>query len=127
MHDAGKVIIGIIIFLVLVTFPIWFAIAGGRTGEMPELAKPVHGDDCVLPSEEMKETHMFLLDDWRDEVVRDNDRWYTAFDGQIYEKSLTRTCLDCHASKADFCDRCHNYLEVSPYCWDCHINPEEIR
>jgi hypothetical protein len=40
--------------------------------------------------------------------------------------SLSNTCLDCHSNKAEFCDRCHNYASVSPYCWDCHIdNPKE--
>ena len=28
--------------------------------------------------------------------------------------SLTRTCMDCHSNKAEFCDRCHNYLAVRP-------------
>ena len=28
----------------------------------------------------------------------------------------------CHANKAEFCDRCHNYAAVKPYCWDCHID-----
>jgi hypothetical protein len=39
--------------------------------------------------------------------------------------SLTNTCLDCHPNKDTFCDRCHNYMAVSPYCWDCHIVPEQ--
>jgi hypothetical protein len=51
-------------------------------------------------------------------------RTFTAFDGKSYTMALTQTCLKCHASKADFCDRCHNYAGVAPYCWDCHIDPK---
>ena len=40
--------------------------------------------------------------------------------------SLTNTCLGCHSNKAQFCDQCHNYLEVTPYCWDCHVDPITI-
>ncbi len=45
--------------------------------------------------------------------------------GMEYQKSLTGTCMKCHANKADFCDTCHNYLGVSPTCWDCHNFPKE--
>ena len=31
-----------------------------------------------------------------------------------------------YTSTNDFCDRCHNYLAVSPYCWDCHVDPKEF-
>ncbi|MGD8893899.1 MAG: menaquinol oxidoreductase, partial [Desulfobacterales bacterium] len=37
------------------------------------------------------------------------------------------TCLDCHEEKAEFCDKCHNYASVSPYCWECHIDPKETK
>ncbi len=127
MHNTGKVIIGLLIFLVIAAFPIWYAVAGGKTGDMPELEKAVKGENCVMDSVEMREIHMALLDEWRDEVVREDDRWYKSMtlDSTI-EKSLTRSCLGCHASKADFCDRCHDYLAVSPYCWDCHVDPKEF-
>ena len=26
--------------------------------------------------------------------------------------------------KADFCDKCHTYASVKPYCWDCHTEPK---
>ncbi len=38
--------------------------------------------------------------------------------------SLTLTCLECHSNKDKFCDRCHDYLRVSPGCWDCHNVPK---
>jgi hypothetical protein len=41
--------------------------------------------------------------------------------------SLTGTCLDCHSDKEKFCDACHTYSAVDPYCWDCHVIPEEAK
>lgn len=127
MHNAGKILIGLIIFIVLTSYPIWYAKVSGNTGDMPELEKAAHGDNCILDSIQMREIHMELVNQWRDEVVRDDDRYYHALDGTIYEKSLTRTCLGCHVNKDKFCDRCHNYLAVSPYCWDCHVDPKGVK
>ena len=59
-----------------------------------------------------------------DDVVRRGDRVHVTPDGRRYEKSLTHTCLGCHQSKANSCDRCHDYLDVKPYCWECHVDPK---
>ena len=69
----------------------------------------------------MKSEHMRILDLWRNEVVRHANRVYVADDGKEYMMSLSNTCLDCHYNKAEFCDSCHNYTAVNPYCWECHI------
>ena len=69
--------------------------------------------------------HMKLLDQWRNDVVRDADRLYTSTSGVNFEKSLQNTCMECHSNKAKFCDSCHTYMGVTPFCWDCHIEPEE--
>ena len=61
---------------------------------------------------------------WRDDVVRSGERVFVASDGRRFEKSLDPTCLGCHENKAAHCDRCHGYLDVSPYCWDCHVDPK---
>jgi hypothetical protein len=59
-------------------------------------------------------------------VVREGRRDYVStLSGTTYDMSLSRTCMDCHSNKADFCDRCHDYLAVNPYCWDCHVEPKE--
>jgi hypothetical protein len=70
---------------------------------------------------------MDLLMTWRDQVVRENVRTFVAPDGKTYAMSLTKTCMKCHASKADFCDKCHDYVAVKPYCWDCHIDPSLVQ
>ncbi len=126
MYNSGKVIVGLIIFLILITFPVWYNIATGKAGYVPELEKASKGDDCVRDAEWMTSHHMDLLNEWRDEVVRDGDRFTTTAEGVRYEKSLSSTCLDCHENKDRFCDRCHDYMGVEPYCWSCHVVPKEL-
>jgi hypothetical protein len=73
----------------------------------------------------MKSWHMDLLNTWRDDVVREGKRIHVSRDyGTRYEMSLTKTCLGCHSNKKKFCDQCHDYIGVEPYCWDCHIERE---
>ncbi len=118
-------------------------------------AKAKEAKECVESTAYMRAWHMQLLDEWRHTAVRDGDRYYRprkkargmrldqrlldqwrhiVSDGErryipkkdkVYYKSLQVTCLDCHSNKSKFCDQCHNYMGVTPYCWDCHIEPEE--
>lgn len=125
MYDKGKILAGLVIFFGLLSFPLWYTTAKGKAGYMPELEKAAKGKHCVLPTEEIRAGHMQLLNDWRDEAVREGDRVFRAWDGSTCVKSLTRTCLGCHRSKERFCDRCHDYMAVDPYCWNCHVAPEE--
>jgi len=127
MKDKKLIITGMIIFFVIVTFRFWYN--RGKAAPQPDLiltTKAKTAKVCVRSTEYMKSEHMQLLDVWRDSVVRRGERIYVSPAGKEYNMSLTNTCLDCHSNKADFCDRCHNYASVRPYCWDCHIdNPKE--
>ena len=76
-------------------------------------------------TEYMRKNHVDLLIRWRDWVVRDGALKYVASDSREYTMSLTQTCLECHSNKDKFCDRCHDYLRVSPRCWDCHNVPKK--
>ena len=108
MYDAGKIIIGIVIFLCLITLPILYNAATGKGDYTPELDVGTQEKACVEPTTFMKASHMQMLDEWRDSVVRDGKRLYVASDGKKYDMSLTRTCLGCHAKKEKFCDQCHD-------------------
>lgn len=123
MYNAGKIIVGIIIFLVLVSVPFWYNC--GKTATPPKLEVGTTEKECVESIPYMKASHMKLLDTWRDDVVREGKRIYTSSTGKQYQMSLQNTCTKCHAKKSQFCDKCHNYVEVSPKCWDCHIAPKE--
>jgi len=125
MYDGGKIIAGLVIFLGLITFPVWSNIADGDADFVPQPKIITEATNCVAPVEYMRPSHMDMLNEWRDLVVREGKRVYVAFDGKEHEMSLTNTCLDCHSNKAEFCDQCHNYVGVKPYCWDCHNEPKE--
>lgn len=127
MYDSGKVIVGIIVFILIFSSPIWLNLASGTSATQPVLEKASKGTACVMETEYMRPNHMDLLNFWRDDVVRNADRVHTAPDGTKYNKSLSNTCLDCHVSRENFCNRCHNYMGVNPYCWTCHIVPGEVK
>jgi hypothetical protein len=122
MRDRPQILVGLLIFVGLFTFPVWHAQAVKTSPGAPDVKLPAHEKQCVAPLAYMRDSHMQLLVDWREGVVRNGQRQFTAFNGKVYDKSLTRTCLaQCHTNKAEFCDRCHTYAGVStPYCWDCH-------
>jgi hypothetical protein len=125
MYDSGKIIFGLVIFLILATFPFWYNVVDGKPNVQPELKYVTDAKQCVRDTDWMKENHMHLLNQWRDDVVRKGERYFKGPEGKVWEMSLSNTCMNCHSNKADFCDQCHNYMDVDPYCWSCHIAPEE--
>jgi hypothetical protein len=127
MYDSSKVIAGIIIFLLLITLPVWYNASTGQAAYVPELQIDAQFKNCVESKEYMRANHMDLLNDWRDEVVRGESRLYKASDGKEYEKSLTNTCMSCHKDRNEFCVKCHNYAAVKqPKCWDCHQDRNDM-
>lgn len=125
MRDKGKIIAGLVCFLVLVTFPMWRTLGAAGHDSPPELKLPENETRCVEDTGYMTAHHMDLLDDWRDAVVRRGKRDYTskAF-GTQYEMSLTRTCMGCHNNRKAFCLECHSFANVELRCWDCHVEPK---
>jgi hypothetical protein len=125
MYDGGKIITGIIIGLILVGFPVWYNL--GSAAPKPDIKLPVKTKQCVESKDYMRDKHMQVLDLWRDSVVRTAKRIYVTADGRAFNMSLQNTCMspDCHAKKSEFCDQCHDYTDVRPYCWDCHMPPKE--
>jgi len=130
MNDKKWIVLGLIIFMGLFLSPFLYnvLIKAGKAAPMPEVvltAKAKAAKQCVMPTEYMKTEHMQLLDLWRLKVVREGMRDFTNAEGKTFNMSLSNTCLDCHSNRAEFCDRCHNYASVRPYCWDCHLdNPQ---
>ena len=99
--------------------------ASGKVDYVPEPEIVTAEKQCVEPTQYMIDNHPDLLDEWRTSVVREDTRIYVASDSQEYDISLTRTCLGCHSNKAQFCDKCHDYVAVVPDCWTCHNIPEQ--
>lgn len=124
MYNAKYIVPGLVVFLAFATLPFWYNIASGSAGETFKIdpqAKP--GTACVLDAENMREGHMKILNDWRNQVVREGKREFQTSDGRTFQMSLTKTCLECHGSKTEFCDKCHDYSGVDPNCWTCHVDP----
>ena len=121
MNEKILVFTGLSLFLLGMTFPFWQSI---DPDDFPKVAMETKGDQCVAPAEYMRKNHMLLLNNWKDSVVRDGERFHIMPDGSRVEKSLTKTCLGCHVSKKQFCEECHAYASVKPYCWECHVIPK---
>ena len=122
MYDKYKVIAGMLLFLGLATLPFWLS-----AGKSEPVAKPVvkeNTEACVESVEYMRANHMQLLDEWRHSVVREGERTYVSkTSGKHFNKSLTKTCLDCHSNKEAFCDTCHKSVGADLYCFSCHLEP----
>ena len=116
---TGRIIIvGIVVFLVLATFPFWYG--RGKAVPPPDLkldtpaSQRLAGKTCVETDAYMRANHMELIDAWREDVVREGKRTYHGDGRAGLSISLTGTCLGCHTNKEQFCDPCHDYAGVKP-------------
>lgn len=125
MYNAKAVIIGIVIFVAIFSSPFWTSWIGQdytKTG----VVLPAGEKECIEDTEFMRAQHMRLLDEWRDQALRAENRVYeSALNGKKWVISLQNTCLKCHSNYAEFCEKCHVANSVYPYCWTCHIIPTE--
>jgi len=131
IYDRSKIAIGLVVFLVIFTIAFWKNLGKAVPPPKPELNTPAimklaeKDRKCVESVEFMRENHMQLLVDWREQVVRTGDRYYTNSQGKKYLASLSNGCMECHTNKTQFCDQCHNYVAVAPNCWGCHLTKEQ--
>jgi hypothetical protein len=131
IYDLNKVAIGLVIFVVIFTIAFWKNLGKAIPPPKPQLNTPAilklpeKERKCVEDLQTMRERHMRLLIDWRDQVVRNGDRTYTNSEGKKFLVSLSNTCMECHSNKTQFCDQCHNYVSVVPNCWGCHQTKEQ--
>jgi hypothetical protein len=134
LYDVGKILSGILVFAAIAAFPFYYNI--GRVNAKPEpkfdtpaiqeWEKQYGKKECVESKEFMRAEHMQLLNNWRDSVVRQDNRGYISETShKRFNMSLQNGCMNCHSNKKKFCDECHTYMSVTPYCWDCHIQPKE--
>lgn len=126
MYNSNNVIIGIVIVVVLFTAPFWVGLFG-NTYTKTNVVLPKTEKNCIEDVEFMRSQHMRLLNEWRDQALRNENRFYVAKDGRTWPISLQNTCLSCHSNYQDFCRKCHVANSVDPYCWTCHIIPTEAK
>jgi len=141
LYDGPKVLFGLFVFVVFALSPLLINVLTNAQAEAPVVPhrEDQVGGECILPTDEMRTSHMELLDTWRDEVVREGTR----LRGEVTEarnengvlrprlvgdvrapwhlqKSLSNTCMDCH--RPGVCDSCHEHAGVDPACFDCHTD-----
>lgn len=131
IYNSRPILIGLLIFFVVVTLPLWQNLGKVIKAPAPKLDTPAitqlapKDRQCVENTAFMRASHMQLLDQWRLDVVRDGKRDYVSANGKKYNASLSNTCMDCHSNKTEFCDQFHNYVAVVPNCWGCHLDKEK--
>ncbi|MDA8224247.1 sulfate reduction electron transfer complex DsrMKJOP subunit DsrJ [Desulfosporosinus sp.] len=157
MYKGGKIFASLIIFAALFTIPFFYNM--GKVNAGPDVALntaaiqqlPASEQQCVESPEFMRANHMQLLNQWREEAVRNGQTVYVNSQGKKFEISLQDTCLKCHATESAskpavlnnpvsttagvsnpalnespaFCASCHDYSAVKPQCWSCHFEPKE--
>jgi len=121
--DGGKnrtKTIAVVIPVAIILLPILYSLAGyvfarGPGDPDPFLQMPEERFKyCVEDGEYMRFHHWELLQQVRDEVVREGKSGGVTFD----------QCRVCHENRAGFCDRCHAAANVRPDCFGCHYFPE---
>ncbi|WP_417133561.1 sulfate reduction electron transfer complex DsrMKJOP subunit DsrJ [Rubneribacter badeniensis] len=124
MYKGGRIIAFAALFCLAVLSPFIVNLANAAPAPEASLDTPainaLSQKECVADAAYMRDSHMQLLDEWRNDVVRTGSRECEGASGQVYEKSLDGTCLECHSNREEFCDSCHDYAGVQPYCWECH-------
>ena len=158
MYKGGKIIASLIIFVAILTFPFFYNMGKANAGPDVNLNTPAiqavapADQQCVESPEFMRANHMQLLNQWREEAVRNGQSVYINSKGKSFGISLQDTCLKCHTTEAEkaaqtggmsnpaaitggisksaasaspqFCASCHNYTAVKPNCWSCHFEPK---
>jgi thioredoxin-related protein len=134
IYNGGTIFVLIAVFLAISLFPFYNNVGKVNAKPEPKVDTPAIQEyeklngkkECVESKEWMRGEHMQLLNQWRDSVVRDDNRGYVSnTNHKRFNMSLQNGCMHCHSNKKKFCDECHNYMAVKPYCWDCHIQPVE--
>jgi len=131
LYDFKYIALGLLIFFGLVFSPILPNLGKTVAAPDPKLDTPAiqklaeKDRKCVMPKDYMRASHMQMLVDWREAVVRDGQREFVNPEGKKFTASLSNTCMECHSNKTQFCDQCHNYVAVTPNCWGCHLDKEQ--
>jgi len=72
---------------------------------------------CVRDASWMRQNHRVFLRELRDKTVREG----------IRNEVTLRSCGQCHKDKTQFCDKCHNSVNLRPDCFDCHSYPTNVQ
>ncbi len=127
MYSTKWVIAGIVVFLIAMTLPVWYNAAMGEQITPPKLVLPKNKTHCVESESYMISDHMELLVKWREMNVRKGEGFYISNTYDVPYKTQLVQCFQCHKSYDDFCGKCHNFVGVRPYCFECHSTPDLVK
>jgi len=101
----------------IILFPLGYSVVGvAFSPPRPFLEKPDEKhENCVRDTSYMRFHHMDLLKELREEAVREGKG------GEISVNS----CRECHTSRKQFCNQCHNAVNLYVDCFGCHYYPLE--
>lgn len=127
MNKSKYVAAGLIVFVLLFTFPVLMNLGKSTAKTQPpalvqdakalqELADKLGVKDI----DEFRAKHKQILSEWKDAAVRDGKRVYVTKDGREIPISLENV-----ASNPLLCSTCHDYVGIEkPNCWTCHVEPK---
>lgn len=108
--------IGVVIIVLPVLYSLGACVIGGGGGDERFLAEPTQTEEgCLRETPYMRYQHMDFLKELRDAGVRGGARRDVSF----------ATCRGCHTYRGDFCDRCHDAVNLTPDCFQCHYYPKD--
>ena len=117
MLRKNKGRIAAVILVVVILLPIGYYAIGDTVSQTadPFLLMPdPQYTECVKDTKYMRFHHMDLLKEIREETVREGIR------GDIH----LADCRKCHEDRNQFCNRCHNIVNLNLDCFGCHNYPE---
>jgi len=108
----------VLVLIAIVLIPPGYSLVSRVIAQEPppemflERAVSMH-ESCVTETEFMRLHHWEFLKGMREEVVRYGKR------GDL---NLNK-CRECHTSRGQFCNKCHNSVSLEPDCFGCHYYP----
>jgi hypothetical protein len=119
---SRKYALTVIVAVVILLVPLGWSLAStlvfrglGARNVYLERPDPRH-PRCVRDTSYMRYHHWELLTQVRDEVMRAGKRGIIGLIG-------LNKCRECHTSRKNFCNHCHDAVNLYPFCFGCHYYP----
>jgi len=106
VSDRPLILAGLTLFVGLVTTPSGTALSTEKRPSPLRRSNSLPGKAVRRATSYMRSSHMRLLEDWRNEAVRDGQRQFVAFNGKTYDKNPNPHLRHaCHTDRKEFCGR----------------------
>jgi len=120
LADNNRKLIIVAIIALIVVVPFGYSVVSAficaeGASDRPFLEMPDEKyKKCVRETDYMRFRHMDLLKEIREDYVRQGKQ------GEI----RLSNCRECHIKREQFCDKCHNAVNLHLNCFECHYFPE---